>query len=354
MTSGTAPLRGSTTVELGGTHHGVVVAEEVATRHDVFVTPAYRTVLLGQVAPDDVRDAARAFGRGIAVRYSGGAESFSPHSRRGPRSSSVRISLDEALARPEDAVARMRAHAPRGAVAVVLQEFVPHENLLRRVIGYVEEGRVLIEVHRSDGSTRLFVREPDGTASVEETRPSDDPRETSLEAVLPDVLRRLSDEVDFEVDIEGFWDGQRFVLLQIRPIPQDRPSAPQGWQRLDLLGSTEWHRTRFAWGVYRATGTLITWEGSGPAGRALCDVVPRWAEDCLPLVPDHGGPLVVVDLRRGFHLEHAPDYLPPEDADRARLAYLSLASRPQTARLRPGSRLAVDCDGRVARCRALD
>lgn len=354
MTSGTARRAAAKTIDLGGTHHGVVVADAVAARHDVFVTPAYRTVVLDQLAPADVRDAARAFGRGIAVRYSGGAESFSPHSRRGPRSSSVRISLEEALARPEDAVARIRAHVPREAIAVVLQEFVSQENLLRRVIGYVEEGRVLIEVHRSDGSTRLFVREPDGTASVEETRPSDDPRENSLEAVLPDVLCRLADEVDFDVDIEGFWDGRRFVLLQIRPIPQDRPSAPEGWRRLDLPGSTEWHRTRFAWGVYRATGTLHTWENSGAAGRAMCDLVPRWAEDCLPLVPDHGGPPVVVDMRRGFHLEHAAGYLPPRDADRARLSYVSLASHPETAWLRPGTRLAVDCDGRVARWRALD
>lgn len=349
MKGNNSPTELMTADDLGGTHRGVVIADEVAARHDVFVTPSYRAVALQRLVPDAVRDAARAFGRGIAVRYSGGSESFSPHSRRGPRSSSVRIGLQDALTAPEEAVRRIRSHAPHGAVAVVLQEFVPQENLLKRVIGYVEEGRVLLEVHRSDGSTRLFIREPDGTATIEETRRQDDPRETSLEAVLPEVLLRLRDEVGFEVDVEGFWDGCRFTLLQLRPIPQDRPFAPAGWQRLDLPGAGEWLQTRFAWGVYRAIGTLMPWDQAGPVGRALCAIVPRWAEDCLPLLPDRGGPPVVVDLRRGFHLEHAPDYLPPEDPDRARLAYVSLAGARDGPRAHPGSRLAVDCDGRVAR-----
>lgn len=358
MTSGFLRAGRPTTAADGltGTHLGLVLAEEASRRHSLFLSPRFRVHPLLDIDRGDVARAAQVFGSGVSVRYSGLREAFSPHAARGIQRCGVRLGHAEALACSEQLVDQVLARAPLGTTSIVLQELWPMDGMLQRVIAYTESDTVLIEVHRPDGSTRLSRIERDGCTLVEETSPSVDPLEHSLDAALPAALRNLAEDHDFDLDIEGFWDGSRFILLQLRPIPADRPVRGVGYEiaaRSEGDGYRS-HVTLFGWGCFSAEGWVSSWDDC--VDEALLRLVEghRWMSDCLPLVPDDGTTPVLIDVRRGFRLEHSTAFLPRNLEARNRFRYVSAATWQRRHDIRPGTRLAASNDGHHAHLMILD
>jgi hypothetical protein len=354
--SGTVGLLGGEYAQLfrdfGGTYLGLVLAEELSQTLPICV-PRRCTVAVDAVSDGTidgiVERVLRSLSGGFVIKYSGHREGFSRFCVRGIHSSRDR-SWD---GRDADAARRLlrraAAQAPPATRLLVLQEIVRSPSLTGIFHSYAYPDRVLIEAvgagRRSFTETRRDVVSRQHHVAAAHIRSAGDQLiDTTLAA---QVMAGIRTRLGFDVDVEGFGLGDRVMVLQLRPIPQDMPVRPEVRAVIDshLTGDpTGWYRTPLVWGSWS--------EGTCPVDEDLpgrpAILLKRTADirDWTPLMARlrRGDPTLVIDCVDGFRLSHQPTNLPAAPAHRQYFSYLSVAGTPLVS-LRPGERVEAYVDG---------
>jgi hypothetical protein len=329
----------------GGAALGAHLTERLAAKTSLVGVPVYRCVPVSTSADelvDAVRSAAEEFAAGIALRYSGSAEAFSAMSRRGVNSTGHRYTagmIEEGRFHRATAV-ELLAGAAAGTKAIILQEMVSSVDWLRQIYCYGESADVTVEVWRPDQSVHL-VHSANGVIDHDEIAGARRPPDTREERVVEEIIsigRDMRDALGFDVDVEGFWTGDRFTVLQLRPIPPDMPLDRSLTPAVESLRSRTHYLTRFVWGAFDVTGLVVAQPDRGRNSIGLLTDETRdrgWSG-----VLRGGAAPVLLDHDRGFRLSHDPTLLPAYGPARDAFRYLSVA----------GWTLRDDLVGEVVRC----
>lgn len=318
---------------LGGAALGLHLADQLAARRADLSTPHWQHLPV-DTAPGGLAAAVRALSDerdcGVALRYSGLCEAFSPLSRRGANSTGTRY-LRPVLAAggfgPADAAAVL-GRAPVGTVAILLQEMVRTEGAVGPVHVYgLAGGRSVLEV-LGPGATRRLTHVEGGRTVHDETVRATGPAgpyERAAIAAVAATVTGLREELGFDVDVEGYWRDGVLGVFQLRPVPMDLPAEPALTPVVRALRSAPHHYTRMVWGCFDVTGVIAAAGETGPApALLLVDGSRGPTASHLERAPG----AVLLDAVDGFHLTHDPRLLPPAGPVRDGFRYLSVAGWP--------------------------
>jgi hypothetical protein len=294
-----------------------------------------------------------------AVKRSGTGESFSPRAQRGVNSSRGTTWLVPGPGvRLRDVAAALAEPVAADTRSIVLQQVATCSNG-RSFLVHAYADQVVVECFTGDDTHLVVVTRRLDLAHVESTA-----HLGVLGAWAGDEARRIAavhfaavDLLGFPLNTEGFTTGDEFIALQLRPVPQDRPTAPELTAVLRGRRGDAVAYTRFVWGVFDVTARLPV--GVLDAADDRCPVLitaSRQARELGPAVAEAagtaqlGGPrerrrravwdlpgfyravsqgrqVLIIDPDSGFHLNHRPEFLPPAGPLRAAYCYMSLPSR---------------------------
>lgn len=331
----------------GGSCLGLAILKRVADR-------------FGLLVPDDLvlslEDAARLGAdrlveslpptllAGLALKYSGHLESFSPGCTRGRYSSRRRFWDGGDLDQARRMVAEAITHAPPGTRTLVFQQYIKAEGLSGVFYAYGYRGRVLVEA--LSRGRRTFTEIRDGQVADYATVTGEHIRSGSVIQADPIQLYRaisgLREAVGFDLDMEGFASPAGVIAVQLRPIPEDMPRVLHPAHLPRPRG--DWHRSPWIWGSWQ--GGPSTVDEDLPGHPAVMVKRATTLADC-PLILarlNRGDPTLVVDTLDGFRLSHDPRHLPETIPHRRAFSYISVAGSP-LARLEAGETVEAFVDG---------
>lgn len=334
----------------GGTAAGIALIRTITASSRLLSSPEAFLAFPDQDSPILYGDLIE--GSNWAIKYSGSAESFSRHARRGRDSSNGRrlasgISARDRGSRLSD-VWRVR---PAGTICLVLQQFLDLERPYSLV--YFDIGTEFIWLELVQSIRRLLaVFSHSGALLYQESAGSVEPLidRADLFYLLScaDELRSRAGGLVPNMNVEGIFFGRTepLALLQLRPTPGDRPHDNLELRAEGALPSQQdvlWS-TRFVWGAYD-----FTIENGNPLGldvpfllRGISERTPMAGQSLFSAYDDG---LFLADTVSGFRMTHEPWNLPPVDK-RAGYSFLYLPERIlEFSASRP---IRISCDGDIA------
>ncbi|HET8863285.1 MAG TPA: hypothetical protein VFM94_08555 [Solirubrobacterales bacterium] len=351
----------------GGVALGLSLLDRLARLRDDLTSPHWIAIpldLLHHDNPQVTKLVEPLVGKELFLKTSGSGEAFSAASTRGGNSSALRPRLRFASA--DDArplVVRHLLKMGAGNVAsAVLQTAVPLTTGVACIV-HTQGGSVTIEFLQR-GVRFLFEVQEGRIVYFESSDGSCRPPEFAGGG--PEGLAGLhlwmAENLEFDVNTEGFYDGKAFTAIQLRPVPGDAPVDRSLGARVAEVGESRRARTtRFVWGAFDYVGPLAPLDGSVSTAEALVFPLsyrlPRadarlaakriarsdadtaamvgalrpvdgphaaWAHPRV-LDGEPGRSPLIVDVRTGFKLAHEIALLPPPGGIRDRFRQMSAA-----------------------------
>ncbi|HZM76398.1 MAG TPA: hypothetical protein VFC19_11755 [Candidatus Limnocylindrales bacterium] len=331
----------------GGAAYGARLLQDFAPACPDLLVPNHVCVPASTSADElvvAVRAAHERFGTGVALRYSGVAESFSPQSRRGVNSTGIRYTQDTIASFDASAAEELLRATPSGTVTIMLQEMIVGD-LLGPIHAYAEADGITIELRRRHG-VRLVYRpgtgdEHDESCGTPDRTPRD---ENQAIRAVSSVAAGLYDRLQFGLDLEGFWNGSRFAALQLRPIPPDLPTDARLTPIVQALAGGGGYATQLVWGAFDVTGTVAGPDSIGPVA-VFSPQARQHGWDATTAARAGLPGVLLLDPTNGFHLSHDHRFLPPAGPLRCAFRYLSVAGWAERDAL-VGRRIRCVSDGR--------
>jgi len=295
---------------LGGLAYGLELAEEAMHDQPVCVVP-WAFVPLADLSASAMLEASRSLGS-MVLRWSDAKEDeFTPTAHRGDKQRQINAipagqSIEQLNALTEAAAANMPATA---AGAVLQKSLDPSPGCLFDL----EVSNTKAEIELRTNSARLLVSK--GSDAYVERIGSDErlPDRRTAECIIEtftSIVERLpTSRTGWHV--EGAWIPSDTLLqiLQLRPIPGDRPSTepiPADFRSVAM--------TRFVWGVFDLKLFMDERRAFGSDGEHVAVVVRdrhvTRLEDNVVAGLATSEPVLLLNRGGGFRLTHEPFNLP--------------------------------------------
>lgn len=313
---------------LGGTALGLFIAQRISETIPSVTSPTFAAIPVEALfehnkIPDGYLGALSGVSEAI-VKLSGLQEAFSATVTRGANSSFGRPRISPYAGMDAGDLRKLLessgdAGGSHMLRSVVLQQAIATVGAIG-VISHSNGAELLVEFSL-DGHRYLYASSAPGKIDHTESTLLDRSVANLASkfdvAALLEKLWRIQKLCDFPVNIEGVCNGLDFIILQLRPVPNDAPRSPEIARKIAALDVSRWTdvaTTRLVWGVFDVKAKIESFESPLAGEKPAIVLAPKhpepWNAPNIRERLEGGGETVVINTHGGFHLSHSHSDLP--------------------------------------------